>query len=337
MLPEAGVTPAGIALDGVSKRFGDVLAVDGVTFDVAPGSLTAILGPSGCGKSTLLRLLAGFEHIDAGHVTLAGRDVTNVPLRERNIGFVFQGYALFPHLSVAQNIAFPLDVRKADRAATRARVAELLDLVQLPGHEGRFPHELSGGQRQRVALARALAARPAILLLDEPFAALDVHVRRDLRASLRRLHDEVHVTTLLVTHDADEAMEIADALVLMQNGRVEQSGTPLDLYERPVSPFALHFLGPANIIASDGNLRYVRPHELRVDSHAFDGSQPARVSRIIDLGSRRRVDLVLPGGDAVSAEVRAPYNGLSAVRDGDTVHFALVHQRSFEAASPERL
>jgi sulfate/thiosulfate transport system ATP-binding protein len=330
------MSPNGITLAGVSKRFGSVRAVDNVSFDVAPGSLTAILGPSGCGKSTLLRLLAGFERIDAGSVTLAGRNVTNLPLRERNIGFVFQGYALFPHLNVAQNIAFPLDVRKADRAQTRERVAELLDLVQLPGHEARFPHELSGGQRQRVALARALAAQPAILLLDEPFAALDVHVRRDLRAWLRRLHDEVPVTTLLVTHDADEAMEIADALVLMQDGHVEQTGTPLELYERPVSPFALHFLGPASIIASDGDLRYVRPHELRVDAHAFDGSQPARVARIVDLGSRRRVDLVLPGGDPVSAEVRAPYNGLSAVRGGDLVHFALVHQRSFTATSSEQ-
>jgi sulfate/thiosulfate transport system ATP-binding protein len=335
MLLEAA-QPAGITLAGVSKRFGNVHAVNDVTFDVAPGSLTAILGPSGCGKSTLLRLLAGFEHIDAGRVTLGGRDVTNLPLRERNIGFVFQGYALFPHLSVEQNIAFPLDVRKGDRSRTRERVRELLDLVQLPGHERRFPHELSGGQRQRVALARALAAQPAILLLDEPFAALDVHVRRDLRAWLRRLHDDVHVTTLLVTHDADEAMEISDALVLMNAGRVEQTGTPLDLYERPVSPFALHFLGPANIIASDGDLRYVRPHELAVDAHAFDGSAPAQVARVIDLGSRRRIDLVLPGGDSVSAEVRAPYNGLSGVRDGDTVHFALVHQRSFTASAPER-
>jgi sulfate transport system ATP-binding protein len=329
MLREAPVQPAGITLAGVSKRFGNVQAVDDVTFDVAPGALTAILGPSGCGKSTLLRLLAGFERIDAGRVALGGRDVTNLPLRERNIGFVFQGYALFPHLSVAQNIAFPLDVRKSDRAQTRERVRELLDLVQLPGNESRFPHELSGGQRQRVALARALAAQPAILLLDEPFAALDVHVRRDLRAWLRRLHDDVHVTTLLVTHDADEAMEIADSLVLMQGGRVEQTGRPLDLYDRPVSPFALHFLGPANIIASDGELRYVRPHELQVDAHAFAGSQPARIARVIDLGSRRRIDLVLPGGDPVSAEVRAPYNGLSSVRDGDTVHFALVHERSF--------
>jgi len=328
--------PAGISLAGVSKRFGNVRAVDDVTFDVAPGALAAILGPSGCGKSTLLRLLAGFETIDAGRVNLAGRDVTSLPLRERNIGFVFQGYALFPHLTVAQNIAFPLDVRKADRTRTRERVRELLDLVQLPGHERRFPHELSGGQRQRVALARALAAEPAILLLDEPFAALDVHVRRDLRAWLRRLHDDVHVTTLLVTHDADEAMEIADTLVLMQAGRVEQAGTPLDLYDRPVSPFALHFLGPANIIASDGDLRYVRPHELHVDSHAFDGSQTARVTRVVELGSRRRIDLALPGGDAVSAEVRAPYNGLSSVRDGDMVHFALVHQRSFDAILPER-
>jgi sulfate transport system ATP-binding protein len=328
--------PTGISLAGVTKSFGNVRAVDDVTVEVAPGALAAILGPSGCGKSTLLRLLAGFERIDAGQVTLGGRDVTNVPLRERNIGFVFQGYALFPHLNVGQNIAFPLDVRKADRAWTRERVRELLDLVQLPGYEKRFPHELSGGQRQRVALARALAAQPAILLLDEPFAALDVHVRRDLRAWLRRLHDEVHVTTLLVTHDADEAMEIADTIVLMREGRIEQAGTPLELYDAPVSPFALHFLGPANAIASGGDVSYVRPHELRVDSHAFEGSQPARVTRVVELGSRRRVDLVLPGGDAVSADVRAPYNGLTGVRDGDIVHFALVHRRSFHPIAHER-
>jgi sulfate transport system ATP-binding protein len=332
----AEAVPTGISLDGVTKSFANVRAVDDVTVDFVPGELAAILGPSGCGKSTLLRLLAGFEHIDAGRVTLGGRDVTNVPLRERNIGFVFQGYALFPHLSVAQNIAFALDVRKADRASTRERVRELLDLVQLPGYERRFPHELSGGQRQRVALARALAAQPAILLLDEPFAALDVHVRRDLRAWLRRLHDDVHVTTLLVTHDADEAMEIADTIVLMREGRIEQAGTPVELYDRPVSPFALHFLGPANVIATGGDVSYVRPHELRVDSHQFEGSQPARVTRVVELGSRRRVELVLPGGDAVSADVRAPYNGLSDVRDGDVVHFALVHRRSFDPIAPER-
>jgi len=333
---QADAAPTGISLAGVTKSFGGVRAVDDVTIDIAPGALGAILGPSGCGKSTLLRLLAGFERIDAGRVTLGGRDVTNLPLRERNIGFVFQGYALFPHLTVGQNVAFSLDVRNADRALTRDRVRELLALVQLSGYEKRLPHELSGGQRQRVALARALAAQPSILLLDEPFAALDVHVRRDLRAWLRRLHDEVHVTTLLVTHDADEAMEIADTIVLMREGRIEQTGTPLELYDAPVSPFALQFLGPANAIASDGEIRYVRPHELRVDSHAFEGSQPARVTRVVELGSRRRVELVLPGGDPVSADVRAPYNGLSNVRDGDVVHFALVHQRSFQPSVSER-
>jgi sulfate transport system ATP-binding protein len=321
-----------VALERVTKTFGPVRAVDDVSLAVPSGTLTAVLGPSGCGKSTLLRAIAGFERIDAGTVRLGGRDITALPLRERNIGFVFQSYALFPHLTVERNIAFPLDVRKTDRAAIRARVRELLDLVQLPGYEKRHPHELSGGQRQRVALARALAAHPALLLLDEPFAALDMHVRRDLRAWLRELHNAVHVTTLLVTHDADEAMEIADGIVLMRSGRIEQSGTPLDLYHDPVSPFVMNFLGPANALASGGAIRYVRPHEVRVSTRAFEGAQPARVERIVELGSRKRLELSVSGGATVSAEVTAPYNGLADVAYGDVVHFAPVYERSFNTA-----
>jgi sulfate transport system ATP-binding protein len=327
--------PSGVVLERVTKAFGAVRALDDVSLQVPSGALTAILGPSGCGKSTLLRAIAGFERIDAGTVRLGERDITTVPLRERNIGFVFQSYALFPHLTVEKNIAFPLDVRKTERGAIRARVRELLDLVQLPGHEGRYPHELSGGQRQRIALARALAAHPALLLLDEPFAALDMHVRRDLRAWLRDLHDVVHVTTLLVTHDADEAMEIADGIVLMRAGQVEQSGSPLELYHDPVSPFVMNFLGPANALAAGGAIRYVRPHEVRVSTKTFEGAQPARVERIVELGSRKRLELSLDGGATVNAEVTAPYNGLSAVAHGDIVHFAPVSERSFRSAVRE--
>jgi sulfate transport system ATP-binding protein len=320
---------AGLVLQHVSKSFGAVRALDDVSLTIPSGGLTAVLGPSGCGKSTMLRAIAGFEQINAGRVQLGERDITATPLRDRNIGFVFQNYALFPHLNVERNIAFALDVRKVPRETSRARVRELLDLVQLPGYEKRFPHELSGGQRQRVALARALAADPALLLLDEPFAALDMHVRRDLRAWLRDLHDAVHVTTLLVTHDADEAMEIADNLVLLNAGRVEQSGSPLALYHDPGSPFVMNFLGPANALAIDGAIRYVRPHNVRVSVTPFANSQPARVARIVELGSRTRLELNVSGDVIVNAEISAPFNGLAGIGHGDTVYFSPVDEQSF--------
>jgi sulfate transport system ATP-binding protein len=209
-------------LAGVRKHFGAVRALDDVSLAVGAGSLTALLGPSGCGKTTLLRAIAGFESIDRGRIAVDGEDLTRVPLRKRNIGFVFQSYALFPHLTVERNVAFALEIRDVAPDAARARVASLLERMQLPGLERRYPHELSGGQRQRVALARALAAEPAILLLDEPFAALDADVRRDLRGWLRALHDELTITTVLVTHDADEAAEIADTIVTMRAGKVER-------------------------------------------------------------------------------------------------------------------
>jgi sulfate/thiosulfate transport system ATP-binding protein len=324
-----------IVLDGVSKAFGSVRAVDDVSLEILDGTLTAVLGPSGCGKSTLLRLLAGFERVDAGTIAVDGRDVTAQPLRERNVGFVFQNYALFPHLSVERNVAFALDVRGAARELVRARVRELIELVQLTGCEQRYPHELSGGQRQRVALARALAAEPAILLLDEPFAALDLNVRRELRGWLRELHDRVHVTTLLVTHDAEEAMEVADRLVLMREGRVEQTGTPLELYDDPVSPFALHFLGPANAVDGDDGLAFVRPHELRVDDLAFAGSQPARVTRVVELGSRKRYELTLQSGAAVQAELAGTQASAIGARHGDVVFVAPLHARSFTGLDGE--
>jgi sulfate transport system ATP-binding protein len=324
-----------VVLDDVTKRFGAVTALDRISLTIEAGSLTALLGPSGCGKTTLLRAIAGFETIDAGHIGLDGVDITSVPLRKRNIGFVFQSYALFPHLTVERNIAFSLDVRHAGRDRSRERVRELLELVQLPGYEKRYPHELSGGQRQRVALARALAAEPSILLLDEPFAALDASVRRDLRAWLRQLHDEIHLTTVLVTHDAEEAMEIADALVLMQDGHVEQSGSPLDLYHAPVSPFALRFFGPANALADPAGERYVRPHQIRVEPARFEGSSSARVVRVVELGSRRRFELGF-GSSIVTAEVNLPNEPLARIVVGDIVYFAAVEHRVFDPRPVEQ-
>jgi sulfate transport system ATP-binding protein len=208
--------------------------------------------------------------------------------------------------------------------------------VQLPGLERRMPHELSGGQRQRVALARALASEPSLLLLDEPFAALDANVRRDLRTWLRALHDEIPVTTILVTHDAEEAMEIADALVLMNHGRVEQAGSPLDLYHDPVSPFALQFFGTANVLADGAAIRYVRPHEIRLEPHAFAGAQPARVARIVDLGARRRFELAVGDAGIVHADVHLPNPAVASIATGDTVYYAAVEQRTFAASALEQ-
>ena len=325
-----------VVLDGVSKRFASVTALDRVSLDIQAGTLTALLGPSGCGKTTLLRAIAGFETIDAGRIALDGVDITGVPLRKRNIGFVFQSYALFPHLTVERNIAFALDVRRAERERVRSRVRELLDLVQLPGYAKRYPHELSGGQRQRVALARALAAEPSLLLLDEPFAALDANVRRDLRGWLHDLHDEIALTTLLVTHDAEEAMEIADSLVLMQGGRIEQAGSPLALYHDPVSPFALRFFGPANALADANGVRYVRPHEIRLDTQPFDEAGTARVARVVELGSRRRFELAIGGDAVVHAEITGPHPRLASVAVGDRIFFAAIEQRRFDLHAPER-
>jgi sulfate transport system ATP-binding protein len=333
MSPSANATQTGVALQHVSKSFGAVHALDDVSLTIPSGTLTAVLGPSGCGKSTMLRAIAGFEQINAGRVLLGDRDITATPLRERNIGFVFQNYALFPHLSVERNVGFALDVRQTPRATIGARVAELLELVQLPGYEKRLPHELSGGQRQRVALARALAANPALLLLDEPFAALDAHVRRDLRTWLRDLHTVVPVTTLLVTHDADEAMEIADNLVLLNAGRVEQTGSPLTLYHDPASPFVMNFLGPANALAIDGAIRYVRPHNVRVCMQPFAKSQAARVTRIVELGSRTRLELNVSGDVTVNAEITAPFHDIAGLTLGDNVYFAPVDEQTFSAKS----
>jgi sulfate/thiosulfate transport system ATP-binding protein len=289
----------GISVDGVSKRFGDFQALDDVSLEVRDGSLTALLGPSGGGKSTLLRVIAGLEQPDAGTVLLNGEDATTVPARKRGVGFVFQHYAPFKHMTVRDNVAFGLKIRKRPKAEIAERVKELLALVQLTGFADRYPSQLSGGQRQRMALARALAVEPKVLLLDEPFGALDATVRKELRAWLRRLHDEVHVTTVFVTHDQEEAMEVAEQIVVLNDGRVEQAGPPRELYERPANEFVMGFIGPVSKL--DGEL--VRPHDLDVVLEPLDGAREAMVEHVSHLGFEIKVELVLDDGQKLWAQM----------------------------------
>ena len=277
-----------IAVAHVSKRFGDFVAVDDVSVAVPEGSLTALLGPSGSGKSTLLRIVAGLEQPDAGSVTIDGEDVTRRPPRERGIGFVFQHYAAFKHLTVYENIAFGLKVRHTARSEVRERVGRLLELVQLQGLAKRYPSQLSGGQRQRMGLARALAVEPTVLLLDEPFGALDARVRQELRAWLRRLHDETRTTTVIVTHDQEEAMEVADTVVVMNRGRVEQVAGPRELYDEPANPFVMSFVGSATRFGEG----WVRPHDLDVVLAPDDATREAQVRRVVHLGPDVRAELV---------------------------------------------
>ena len=273
----------------VTKRFGDFAALDDVSVKIPSGSLTALLGPSGGGKSTLLRIIAGLEQPDSGTVEIAGQDSTALPPQRRNVGFVFQHYAAFKHLSVRRNVAFGLEIRKQPKDKVRRRVDELLKLVHLEQFGDRLPSQLSGGQRQRMALARALAVEPNVLLLDEPFGALDAQVRKELREWLRRLHDEVHVTTVFVTHDQEEAMEVADEIVVINNGTVEQVGPPDELYDRPANEFVMSFLGPVTRLGG----RLVRPHDLEVFSDPDVGTVPATVVRLVRLGFEVKVDAVV--------------------------------------------
>jgi sulfate transport system ATP-binding protein len=286
-----------ITVSGVSKDYGDFAALADVSIDVEPGSLTALLGPSGSGKSTLLRVIAGLEVPDAGTVVIEDRDVTDVPPQRRDIGFVFQHYAAFKHMTVRDNVAFGLKVRKRPKAEIAAKVDELLGIVGLAGYQERYPSQLSGGQRQRMALARALAVEPKVLLLDEPFGALDANVRAELRAWLRRLHEEVHVTTVLVTHDQEEAMELADRIVVLNAGQVEQAGAPRELYDAPANDFVMGFLGPVARLG-DG---LVRPHDLVLRPDPDGSSVEAQVSRIVHLGFEVRVELELADDDGVVA------------------------------------
>jgi sulfate/thiosulfate transport system ATP-binding protein len=288
-----------IEVRNVSKRFGTFVALDDVSINVTGGSLTALLGPSGSGKSTLLRVIAGLERPDTGEVLIAEAEVTGQRPQDRGVGFVFQHYAAFKHMTVYDNIAFGLRIRKRPRKEIRERVNTLLELVQLEGLAKRYPAQLSGGQRQRMGLARALAVDPKVLLLDEPFGALDARVRKELRAWLRRLHDETHTTTVIVTHDQEEAMDVADQIVVMNAGKIEQIGSPRSLYEQPANEFVMTFVGPVNRLASG----FVRPHDLDLQLQPGDGAVEAMVERVVHLGFEVRIELLLDDGRQVSAQL----------------------------------
>ncbi len=288
-----------ILVRNISKRFGDFTALDDVSIDVEGGSLTALLGPSGSGKSTLLRIIAGLEFADQGEILISGEDATDVRPQDRNVGFVFQHYAAFKHMTVRDNIAFGLKVRKRPKAEIRDRVDQLLKLVQLEAFGHRYPAQLSGGQRQRMALARALAPKPEVLLLDEPFGALDARVRAELRDWIRQLHEEVHVTTIFVTHDQAEAMDVASQIAVMNNGRVEQVGSPTRLYDEPATEFVMQFVGEANRLGD----RWVRPHDLDVSSYPVPGSVESQIERITRYGFDARIELVAADGDPLLVQV----------------------------------
>ena len=344
-----------IQVSGINKRFGDFIALDDVSLDFPSGELVALLGPSGCGKTTLLRVIAGLETPDSGSVILDGEDASDTHVRERQVGFVFQHYALFRHMTVFENVAFGLRVKprreRPNNAEIARRVHRLLDLVQLDWLADRYPSQLSGGQRQRIALARALAVEPRVLLLDEPFGALDAQVRKELRRWLRRLHDELHVTSIFVTHDQEEALEVADQVVLMNHGKVEQMGSPTEVYEHPASPFVYGFLGSVNlfhgrvegehVVVGDATLPhdgrdadhgaevvgFARPHQLDIvmDVQSATGV-PAVISRVLDFGASTRIELEgkLAGaelGPPVHYEVILPRERVRvlSLREGQTV------------------
>ena len=300
----------------ITKRFGDYLALDDVTIRVPDGSLTALLGPSGSGKSTLLRVIAGLEAPDAGRVLIGGEEVTHRPARKREVGFVFQHYAAFKHMTVADNVAFGLKVRKHPKDETKRRVTELLELVGLAHLGRRYPNQLSGGQRQRMALARALAVEPRVLLLDEPFGALDARVREELRAWLRRLHDDVHVTTIFVTHDQEEAMEISEQIVVVNEGRIEQSAAPVEIYDNPATPFVMSFVGPVTRVAG----KLVRPHDIQVLTEPAEASEQAVVTRIVRLGFEVRVELLPAEGDSLTAQLSRTEADQLELVEGQIVH-----------------
>jgi sulfate transport system ATP-binding protein len=305
----------GIEVRGIGKKFGDFVALEDVDLSVRTGALTALLGPSGGGKSTLLRIIAGLEKPDSGTVEIDGADATRLAPRHRDVGFVFQHYAAFTHLSVYRNVAFGLEIRKRPKDEIRRRVRELLGLVHLEQFADRLPAELSGGQRQRMALARALAVEPKVLLLDEPFGALDAKVRKELRDWLRRLHDEVHVTTVFVTHDQEEALEVSDEIVVINNGRVEQVGSPDDLYDKPANEFVMSFLGPVTTLSG----RLVRPHDIEVFTAPAPDAVAARVHRVQRVGFEVRAEMATETNTVTLVQLtRAQSEGMR-LREGTAV------------------
>jgi sulfate transport system ATP-binding protein len=322
-----------IEVKGVTKRFGDFVALDDVSIKVPDGGLTALLGPSGSGKSTLLRVIAGLEQPDGGQVMIEGEDNTGTRVQDRNVGFVFQHYAAFKHMTVFDNIAFGLKIRGKGNGAIRERVKRLIDLVHLTGFDRRFPNQLSGGQRQRMALARALAVEPRVLLLDEPFGALDAKVREELRTWLRRLHDEVHVTTIFVTHDQEEAMDVAEQIIVMNDGAVEQSGEPHDLYENPASEFVMAFVGPAHRLGE----AWVRPHDVEVTHEPNGQTIEALIDRVVHLGFEVRVELTLQDGEHFSVQLTRDQIEELELTEGQIVFVRPRASRTFDsgAAAPE--
>jgi sulfate transport system ATP-binding protein len=349
-----------LTVENLTKRFtaGGTPAVSEVSFTAPSGGITALLGPSGSGKSTVLRMIAGLEQPDTGRVLYGDRDCTAVPTQDRGVGFVFQSYALFKHMNVRRNIAFGMNVRKQSKDEIRAKVDRLLSLVQLDGLGERYPSQLSGGQRQRVAFARALAIEPKLLLLDEPFGALDAQVRVELRDWLRRFHEESHVTTLLVTHDQEEAMEVSDHVVVMNEGRVAQAGSTDDVYDRPASPFVASFVGGANVLrghVQNGRVTvgamavstraehdhpdgaavdaYVRPHDVTLTK--VDGDGPtvaaARVERMVRLGAKVKISLKLSDGGGMTVEMAKVELDALSIAEGDLVMTSLRDAKIFVA------
>jgi sulfate transport system ATP-binding protein len=309
-----------ITVANVTKRYGEFTALDDVSVDVEPGSLTALLGPSGSGKSTLLRIIAGLETPDSGTVALGGDDVTRVPPQERGVGFVFQHYAAFKHMTVRDNVGFGLRIRKVPKEEVSQRVDELLEVVGLAGYQARYPSQLSGGQRQRMALARALAVEPKVLLLDEPFGALDATVRKELRSWLRRLHDEVHVTTILVTHDQEEAMDVSDQIVVMNHALIEQVGSPRELYDEPANDFVMSFVGEVNRVGD----QLIRPHDFDILLEPNGSSVEGQIDRVVHLGFEVRVELTLADGSHVWAQTTRQTAAELELERGQIVHVRAV-------------